>query len=146
MCVFFFCNVGHHAYSLVPNLGRLYVEPCPGYILSSWFLKDFVPPLTPYGDEQYSLWTVLGHQTNGHFVNGVCVCVRASTPIGQCDRCWTAIVMDFNACWGALPRPNCNVRKALNGRQCNRGMEMRVVVEEVSWDESSGGRRIMRWE
>ena len=28
------------------------MEPRPGYTLSSWSLEDFVPPLTPYGDEQ----------------------------------------------------------------------------------------------
>ena len=32
-------------------------------------------------------------------------------------------VMEFNAYWGALPGPNCNVREALNGQQCNRGTE-----------------------
>ena len=50
---------------------------------------------------------------------GVCVC----TCIGQCDRYWTAVVMEFNAYWGALPGLNCNVREALNGQQCNRSME-----------------------
>ena len=29
----------------------------------------------------------------------------------------------FNANWVALPGPNCNVREALNGQKCNRGME-----------------------
>ena len=45
---------------------------------------------------------------------GVFVCVYECTHIGQCDRCWTAIVMEFNASWGALPRPNCNIRETLN--------------------------------
>ena len=50
-----------------------------------------------------------------------CVCARAS--VGQFDRCWTAIVMEFYVYWGALPGPNCNVREGLNGCQCNRGTE-----------------------
>ena len=49
---------------------------------------------------------------------------------GLSDRCWTAIVMDFNACWTALPTGgwhrllaghNCKVWKSCNHWQCNRG-------------------------
>ena len=48
--------------------------------------------------------TDLGYQTNDLFVKGVCVCVCVHTgACGQTDRCWTAIVMDFNAYWVALP-------------------------------------------
>ena len=59
----------------------------------------------------------------------VCVCAR----VRQCDRCWTAIVMEFNAHWGALPGPNCNVREALNGGQ---------FTQAPSHDESSGGSSV----
>ena len=61
--------------------------------------------------------------------------VFVSTPVhvyGQSDRCWTAIVMDFNACSAALPTSGwhklmagckCKVREAWNARQCNKGTE-----------------------
>ena len=45
----------------------------------------------------------------------VCVCVCVCVCVGQCDRCWTAIVMSFNAYWVALLGPNCNVREILTG-------------------------------
>ena len=55
--------------------------------------------------------------------------------VGQCDRCLTAIVMDFNTYWAALPGPNCNVWKALNGQASS-------LTEALSLDESSGGRNV----
>ena len=52
-----------------------------------------------------------------------CVCVYS-----QSDRCWTAIVLDFNANWAALPTGgwhgvlvglNCNMWEAWIGWQCS---------------------------
>ena len=36
--------------SIVPNHGKLYIEPVTGMGLKSWSLDKEVPPLTPYGD------------------------------------------------------------------------------------------------
>ena len=59
----------------------------------------------------------------------------------QSDRCWDAIVIDFNAYWDALPIGGCHrllaghsciLQEARNGWQCNRGRVMtRVRVEKV---------------
>ena len=57
----------------------------------------------------------------------LCMCIH-----GQSDRCWTAIVINFNAYWSALPTGgwhrllagrNCKVWDACNGWQCNVGTE-----------------------
>ena len=63
----------------------------------------------------------------------VCAFVSAPAQVyGPFDRCWTAIVVDFNAYWAALPsgkchrllaERNCKVHEAWNGWQCNRGTE-----------------------
>ena len=36
---------------IVPNLGRIYIDPVAGMSLVSWSLDHFVPSPTPYGDE-----------------------------------------------------------------------------------------------
>ena len=55
------------------------------------------------------------------------VCVPVDVH-GQSDRCWTSVVMDFNAYWAALPTDgwhrllagrSCKVRDACSGQQCN---------------------------
>ena len=41
-----------------------------------------------------------------HVCACVCLCVHVCVCMcvyGQCDRCWTATMMDFNACRAALP-------------------------------------------
>ena len=69
----------------------------------------------------------------------VCVCVY-----GQSDRCWTAIVMDFNAYWAALPsggwhgllKCKCKVcvcvwrggEGAGMAGKCSRGMELHCMT------------------
>ena len=78
------------------------------------------------------------------FVNMLCLLNRpctymykrfvfVSTPVhvyGLSGRCWTAILVDFNAYWAALPTNGwhilmegckCKVREALNGQQFNKG-------------------------
>ena len=63
---------------------------------------------------------------------------------GHSDRCWTAIVMDFNVCLAALPTGgwhellagcNCKVWKAWNRQQC-------TVTEAQNHDEGSGGKTL----
>ena len=63
------------------------------------------------------------------------LCLFVCVPMhvhGQCDRCWTAIVMEFNAYWAALSTGgwhillagrSCKLREAWNGQQCNRAIE-----------------------
>ena len=61
------------------------------------------------------------------------LCVFVCAPVhvyGQSDRCWAAIVIDFNAYWAALPTGGCH--RLLAGRNCKvRGHGMAGSVTEV---------------
>ena len=77
-------------------------------------------------------------QIHVHDVWRVCMPVHV---YGHSDRCWTAIVMDFNIYWVELPTGgwhkllagcNCKYQEAWKGQQCNRAKK--------SWWVYKGGR------